>query len=136
MPLLAVAAGLGVWGWLIAARTAQRDDDALAQPRPVAEGIAGVYTSPQLQLGWGLLDLLSDGGEALLNQVAQVRRELSEQLGFGVPALVVCDSEKLDFDQYAFVVRGSTLETGRLRPARQLVVAEQPELLPQEGVLV
>ncbi len=136
LPLLFVAAGLGIWGWLIAVRGAQREAPAHAHPQPVAEGAATVATGPQLQLGWGLLDLLSDDAASLLNQLARVRRELSEQLGFGLPALIVRDSEKLDFDQYAFVVRGIILDTGRLRPARQLAVADQPEMLPEEGVLV
>ncbi len=136
LPLLAVAAGLGVGGWFIVQRANQAQAEAAAQPQTLAASAAPTVTTPQLHLGWGLLKLLDDGGESLLNQLGRVRREMSERLGFSLPAFAVRDSEKLDADQYAIVLRGSILDTGRLRLARRLAIADQAALLPEDGVLV
>ena len=136
LPLLAVAVGLGVWGWLIARRISQ----SAATTAPVAQqaerSAVAVATGPQLHLGWGLLDLLNNGGQPLLDQLGRLRMQLSEEWGFGLPPFFVRDSESLDIDEYALMVRGSILGSGRLRLTRRLAVADQPSELPDEGVLV
>lgn len=136
LPLLAIAVGLGIWGWFIARQPSSPPAQPATQSKPAADNSVLVRTAPQLHLGWGLIELVDDNGQPLLNQLMQIRQELSERLGFALPAFVVKDSEKLEIDQYSLVFRGSTLGTGRLRPARRLAIASRPALLPEEGILV
>jgi len=134
LPLLAVAVGLAIWGWFLAVRSTEPKQETAVQLATTETPSSAV--APQLQLGWGLLDLLEDGERPLLDELAHLRSEMSEQLGFSLPGFVVADSEKLEIDRYQVVFRGSVLGTGHLRLSRKLAVAARAELLPDEGVLI
>jgi len=134
LPLLAVAFGLAIWGWFLAVRSTEPKQETTAQLSTTETPSSAV--APQLQLGWGLLDLLEGGRWPLLDELARLRDEMSEQLGFNLPGFVVTDSEKLEIDQYQVVFRGSVMGTGHLRLSRKLATAARAELLPGEGVLV
>ena len=134
LPLLVVAVGLAIWGWFLAVRSTEPKQETAAQLSTTETPSSTV--APQLQLGWGLLDLLEDGERPLLDELARLRSEMSAHLGFSVPGFVVTDSEKLAIDQYQVVFRGSVLGSGHLRLSRKLAVATRAELLPDEGVLV
>jgi len=134
LPLLAVAVGLAIWGGFVAVRSTEPKQETVGQLATTETPSSAV--APQLQLGWGLLDLLEDSSRPLLDRLARLREEMSVQLGFNLPGFVVTDSEKLEIDQYQVVFRGSVLGSGYLRLSRKLVTTPQAELLPDEGVLV
>jgi len=128
LPLLAVAVGLAIWGWFLAVRSTEPKGETAAQLATTEAPSSAV--APQLQLGWGLLDLLEDGERPLLDELARLREEMSAHLGFSLPGFVVADSEKLEIDQYQIVFRGSVLGSGYLRLSRKLATAPRAELLP------
>jgi len=134
LPLLAVAFGLAIWGWFLAVRGIAPEVERAAQVAMTETPSSAV--APQLQLGWGLLDLLEDSGRPLLDELAHLREEMSEQLGFNLPGFVVTDSEKLEIDHYQVVFRGRVLGGGYLRLSRRLATAPQAELLPDEGTVI
>ncbi len=134
LPLLVVAVGLVIWGWFLAVGSTEPKQETAAQLATTETPSSAV--APQLQLGWGLLDLLEDSGRPLLDELAHLRDEMSAHLGFNLPGFVVIDSEKLEIDQYQVVFRGSVLGTGHLRLSRKLATAPRAELLPDEGALV
>ncbi len=134
LPLLAVAVGLAIWGWFVAVRSTDPEVGRAAQVATTETPSTAVV--PQLQLGWGLLDLLDDGGRPLLEKLGRLRDEMSQQLGFSLPGFVVTDSEKLEIDQYQVVFRGSVLGSGHLRLSRKLATAPRAELLPDEGIVI
>ncbi len=134
LPLLAVAVGLAIWGWFLAVRGTEPKQETAPQLATTETPSSAV--APQLQLGWGLLDLLEEGERPLLDELARLRDEMSAHLGFSLPGFVVTDSEKLAIDQYQVVFRGSVLGSGYLRLSRKLATAPRAELLPDEGVVV
>ncbi len=134
LPLLAVAVGLAVWGWFLAVRSTEPAAETAAQIGATETPSSAV--APQVQLGWGLLDLVEEGERPLLDELTRLRDEMSADLGFSLPAFVVTDSEKLQVDQYQIVFRGSVLGSGYLRLSRKLVTASRAELLPDDGVVV
>jgi len=134
LPLLTVAVGLAIWGWFLAVRSTKPKQETATQRAAIETPSSAV--APQLQLGWGLLDLLEDGERPLLDELARLREEMSRQLGFSLPGFVITDSQQLEIDQYQIVFRGSVLGSGYLRLSRKLATAPRAELLPEEGVLV
>jgi len=137
LPLLVVAAGLGLWGWLlIQARTTEVVSEGPRQFDHEAAVTAIAATAPQICLGWGLLDLLGDGGRQLLDPLSRLRRQMSAELGFSVPAFVVRDSEALGLYEYSFAFRGGTVDQGDVWPARHLAVANEASEGPSLGIPV
>jgi len=95
-----------------------------AQPAPAAE--------LTLELGMGLLDLLEGPGN-LVDLLPRLRAEMSEALGFMVPAFAVRDSLELAATEYAFVLRAGTAGRGIARPQRLLAVAPRTGVAPDVG---
>ncbi len=134
LPLLMVAVGLGVWGWLLM-RGKVPSSEAETAPESEAAPTAGpVSTTPQILVGWGLLDLLTDGRAQFLEELAQLRCQLSSQLGFALPAFTIRDSSELGVNEYSFVFRGSTVGRGEAHLSRRLAVGRELEAVPPVGL--
>ena len=135
LPLLAVAVGLGVWGGLLIRSQAQRAEaEGVKQVAPETSIPSAATIAPQIHLGWGLLDLLADGGEQLLSELTGLRQQMSAELGFRVPAFVVRDSATLGLHDYSFVFRSSTVDGGQVWPTRRLAVANEPGIVPSPAI--
>ena len=136
VPLLAVAAGLGLWVWALMRHEVQREVDLAAKPAQSETTASPVTTSaaPQIHVGWGLLDLITESREQFLTGLSEVRRQMSAQLGFSLPPFVVQDSATLGLHEYSFVFRGSTVARGDVFPTRQLVIGDQATSVGSVGV--
>ncbi len=105
-------------------------------PPPGEEPTRGRVAEPQaelaLELGMGLLDLV-ERPEGLMEMLPAMRRRLSAQLGFSIPAIVVRDSLELGATEYAAAFRGGLLARGTIKPGRTLAVAPAAAATPDVG---
>ncbi len=143
VPFLLLAAVLGFAAWKLRQR-AQREAEAPAAPSvdPAA--------SPSAELGWDeirpveplamevgyrLIALVdkAQGGE-LLARLKGVRRKLTHDLGFLVPAVHVRDNLELAPGQYRVLVHGVPVAGGELHPDRVLALDPGRVFGPLDGI--
>ena len=143
IPFLLLAALLGFAAWklrqralLAAAETDNPGVDAVPSPnaelgwdeiRPV-EPLA-------LEVGYRLIALVdkAQGGE-LLARLKGVRRKLTQDLGFLIPAVHVRDNLELAPGQYRVLVHGVPVASGELHPDRELALDPGRVFGPLDGI--
>ncbi len=90
----------------------------------------------RILLGLGLLDLLRPEGGDLLDRLADLRQELSAELGFPLPGFTISDSIDLAAAEYALEIRGAVVSRGAVRPSRVLALAPPDGATPALGEAV
>jgi len=143
IPFLLLAAVLGYAAWQlhkrenIQARVAEESTELAAAPttaelswdevRPV-EPLA-------LEVGYKLIALVdkTQGGE-LLARLKGVRRKLTQDLGFLIPAVHVRDNLELAPGHYRILVHGVPVATGELHPDRELALDPGRVFGPLDGI--
>jgi flagellar biosynthesis protein FlhA len=143
IPFLALSAILGFAAW----KLHQRAQLAGAASEP---GAADAATAPAAELGWDeirpveplalevgyrLIALVdkAQGGE-LLARLKGVRRKLTQDLGFLIPAVHVRDNLELAPGQYRVLVHGVPVATGELHPDRELALDPGRVFGPLDGI--
>jgi flagellar biosynthesis protein FlhA len=111
---------------------------AAAQPAPPAEEpISAILKIDEirLEIGYGLLGLVSDGGEGpkLTDQIKALRRQLASELGFVVPSVRIQDNMQLAPQAYAIYVKELIAGRGEVRPNLLLVMDPRGEPIPLPG---
>jgi flagellar biosynthesis protein FlhA len=143
IPFLLLAAVLGYAAWQLhkrestQARVAEESTELAAAPttaelswdevRPV-EPLA-------LEVGYKLIALVdkAQGGE-LLARLKGVRRKLTQDLGFLIPAVHVRDNLELAPGHYRILVHGVPVATGELHPDRELALDPGRVFGPLDGI--
>ena len=128
---LAVAAGLFVGGWRLAARAAAPEEISGGEKKKAeqAQGsdLAQLLRLEELtlEIGFQLIPLVDEkqGGQ-LLHRVRALRRHLSSEMGFLVPPVHISDNLRLKPREYLVSLRG--IEIGRWQ-------TEGPHLLAVSG---
>jgi flagellar biosynthesis protein FlhA len=136
-PFAALGAGVGVLSRAVAERRKQ-------EPRPEAQPGPRVGSERQelrgalaldelgLEIGYGLIPLVdADRGGELLGRIRATRRQLASELGFLIPLIHIRDNLELDPAEYAILVRGNAVASGRIPPGRCLALSpggDAPEL--------
>jgi flagellar biosynthesis protein FlhA len=131
LPFLAIALVSGGLAWRIQRRrqSAGVAPDAATAPAPPAEdpiATALAIDPLRVELGYGLLPLIGDGGGArLTEQIKALRRQLAGELGFVLPPVRIQDNIQLPANVYTIKLKD--IETGRgdLRPS--MVLAMHPQ---------
>jgi flagellar biosynthesis protein FlhA len=128
LPFLLLAGASSGLAWHLgkqqaAAAGAETEAAAPALPReePISSALA--MDPLRLELGYGLLPLIGDGGgPRLTDQIKALRRQLAGELGFVMPPVRIQDNIQLPANTY--VVKLKEIETGRgeLRPNLLLVM--------------
>ena len=88
----------------------------------------------RLELGYGLLSLINDGGAGrITDQIRALRRQLAGELGFLLPSIRIQDNIQLPGTTY--VVRIKEMEAGRgdMRPGMLLVMDPEGRDIPLPG---
>jgi flagellar biosynthesis protein FlhA len=139
---LAVAAGLFVGGRKLAARTpAAAAAELTPTEKKKAETAHGADMAALLRLedltleiGFQLIPLVDEkqGGQ-LLNRVRTLRRHLSSELGFMVPAVHISDNLRLRPREYVFSLRGLEIGRWQTEGAQLLAVSGDPTRRPLTG---
>jgi flagellar biosynthesis protein FlhA len=127
LPFLLPAATLGILAYRRGARPAPAADGGPAAPsKPQPESVDGLLAIDplQLEIGYGLLGLVGEGGTSgdLLDRVRVLRRQFALDLGFVVPPIRIRDNVGLGTNQYAFKVRGIEVARGEVYPDRFLAM--------------
>jgi len=144
LPFLILAGLLGYAAW----KLHQRNTTAKAAPE---EGAAATGASPAnaelgwdeirpveplaLEVGYRLISLVDkhQGGE-LLARLKGVRRKLTQDIGFLIPAVHVRDNLELAPGQYRVLVHGVPIASGELHPDRELALDPGRVFGPLEGI--
>ena len=145
LPFLILAAILGYAAWRLHKRNLAAED----APTPEATAAAQA-NSPMAELSWDevrpveplglevgyrLIPMVdkTQGGE-LLARLKGVRRKLTQDLGFLIPAVHVRDNLELAPGQYRVLVHGVPVATGELHPDRELALDPGRVFGPLEGI--
>jgi flagellar biosynthesis protein FlhA len=144
LPFLILAAILGYAAWALsrrdpgAAAAPERGGAADAPPSPMAE-LSWDEIRPveplALEVGYRLIALVdqAQGGD-LLARLKGVRRKLTQDLGFLIPAVHVRDNLELAPGQYRVLVHGVPVATGDLVPDRELALDPGRVFGPLDGI--
>jgi flagellar biosynthesis protein FlhA len=140
LALAALAAGAALLLQRRARRLVAAAPEAPAGPPPEAkaelswEDVAPV-DALGLEVGYRLIPLVekSQGGE-LMARIKAVRRKLTQELGFLVPAVHIRDNLELGPAQYRIMLNGVPLATGELHPDRELALNPGRVYGPLEGI--
>jgi flagellar biosynthesis protein FlhA len=143
LAFLTLAAVLGYAAWRLHQRVSAAD--ALA---PTASGPAA--SSDMAELGWDelrpveplglevgyrLIALVDKAqGGSLLTRLKGVRRKLTQDLGFLIPAVHVCDNLALAPGHYRILLHGVPVATGELHPDRELALDPGRVFGPLDGI--
>lgn len=144
LPFLLLAAALGYVAW----RLHRKESVAAAGPTDAAATAGEAAPVPELswdevrpveplalEVGYKLIAMVdkSQGGE-LLARLKGIRRKLTQDLGFLIPAVHVRDNLELAPGQYRLLVHGVPVATGELHPDRDLALDPGQVFGPLEGI--
>lgn len=146
LPFLTLSAIVGYVAWQLhrretaAAATQDTDggDSGASQNQAMAE-LSWDEVRPVeplgLEVGYKLITLVDKtrGGE-LLARLKGIRRKLTQDLGFLIPAVHVRDNLELAPGQYRILVHGVPMATGELHPDRDLALDPGQVFGPLEGI--
>lgn len=138
-PFATLALASGATAWHIARRPEAADEppDVEEQPEEVTEEpiSASLAMDPlRLELGYGLLTLIGDGGGTrLTDQIKALRRQLATDLGFIMPAVRIQDNIQLPANSYAIKVKEIEAGRGDLRANMLLIMDPRGEKISIPG---
>ena len=126
---LLLAAACGGVAWLIARRAkaaAETPEPEAAEPAAPAElswEDVGGADALGLEVGYRLIPMVDarQGGE-LMARIKGVRRKLTQELGFLVPAVHIRDNLQLQPGSYRLLVHGVPVAEGQVHPDRELAL--------------
>lgn len=144
LPFLLLAAALGYAAWKLHRKERAGADGpaepavASTEPSQLPE-LSWDEVRPveplSLEVGYKLIALVdkNQGGE-LLARLKGIRRKLTQDLGFLIPAVHVRDNLELAPGQYRLLVHGVPVATGELHPDRDLALDPGQVFGPLDGI--
>jgi len=78
----------------------------------------------RLELGYRLVPLVEDkDASALIKRLRGVRKNLSEQVGFLIPEVIIRDNLTLEANEYAIYVNGEKADYAKIEPDKMMALA-------------
>jgi len=110
---------------------------ALEAPKPTGpEEALGMLAvdAIEIEVGYGLISLADarSGGD-LTERIAATRRQIAVELGYVIPKVRVCDSARLESDEYTIKIRGEEVTRARCLPGSLLAVDSGAVMYPVAG---
>jgi flagellar biosynthesis protein FlhA len=138
MPFLLLAGASGGLALALSRSRSQAaaDDAAAAPAAPAEEPVASALAMDplRLELGYGLLALIGDGGgPRLTDQIKALRRQLAAELGFVMPPVRIQDNIQLPANTYVIKLKEIAAGRGDLRPGMVLSMDPKGEPLTLPG---
>ena len=129
---LTMAAGAGYTAYRIAQRRQRQTEVALEAPPPPppptdTKELSWDDVQPidaiGLEVGYRMIPLVdrTQNGQ-LLGRLRGVRKKLSQELGFLVPAVHIRDNLELDPTSYRITVHGATIGNAAIQPGKELAI--------------
>jgi flagellar biosynthesis protein FlhA len=138
---LAMSALCGAGAWTLKQRRAAPPQAAPAPPPPAAENKELSWDDVQpvdrlgLEVGYRLVPLVDAKQKGdLLGRVRGVRRKLSQDLGFLVPAVHIRDNLELAPNAYRITLGGVPIGEGVIHPDRELALNPGRVFGPVQGI--
>jgi flagellar biosynthesis protein FlhA len=137
--MLAVGAGTGAWWKAKHAKPATAESKEPARPAPAAELSWDDVQAEDplgLEVGYRLIPLVDarQGGE-LMPRIKGVRRKLTAELGFLVPAVHIRDNLELPPNGYRITLMGVPIASGQVHSDRELALNPGRVFGPVEGIV-
>ncbi|MEZ4235187.1 MAG: flagellar biosynthesis protein FlhA [Myxococcota bacterium] len=140
LPFLAMAAFVGWFGWQMAGEAAappavERDEeepDARADVRP--EDLLPIEPLA-IEVGLDLLYLVDDAqGAELVQRIQRIRNQFAQDLGVVLPRVHLRDNLQLAGGEYAVLLRGERIASGRVHARQHLALDPGGGLPPLKGL--
>ncbi|MEC7486239.1 MAG: FHIPEP family type III secretion protein, partial [Pseudomonadota bacterium] len=110
------------------------DEDAETSPDQIDLDEIADNAPISIQLGYGLIDLVSDDGSgALTSRVTGIRRQVSRALGFVIPPVRIRDDLTLEGNSYRIRVGSTIVGEDTVYPDRRLAIAGDDSRVKIEG---
>lgn len=132
VPLLVTAIGIAGLAWWMMRATKSRaqkvvetqiaESQAIPVEAPPVEDLLKVDVL-ELEVGYGLVALIdaAQGGD-LLDRISAVRRQLAVELGLVMPPVRIRDNMQLAPGEYRVKIRGNTVASGAVEPAKLMAM--------------
>jgi flagellar biosynthesis protein FlhA len=141
LPFVAFSALLGAGAWRLTRAQEQEARRAAAPPPHPSEpaeidiGVVELVQPLEIQLGYRLVGLVNHNNEhGLLRRLRAVRRQVSREFGFLVPAVHVRDNADLRSTAYRILVHGVERAAGEVYPDRLLALPSGTNLEGVQGI--
>lgn len=139
-PFATLALISGAVAWRLMKAPGEPIDEPPPEPE-LLEGVAEEQISSslamdplRLELGYGLLSLIGDGGgPKLTDQIKALRRQLAADLGFIMPPVRIQDNIQLPANSYAIKLKEIEAGRGDLRASMLLVMDPRGEKISLPG---
>ena len=139
-----IAGGAGYWSLMREKKIAEESapaegdaDDEEARPDQIELDEIADNAPISIQLGYGLITLVSeDGSGALTSRVTGIRRQVSRALGFVIPPVRIRDDMTLDGNSYRIRVGATIVGEDKVFADRRLAIAGDESRTRLEGLQV
>ncbi len=131
LPFLLVALSGGAASWLLARRRREAEEAAQAEPAPPVEEPVrelgwedvGQVDVVGLEVGYRLIPMVDKSQDGrLLSRIRGVRKKLSQELGFLIPAVHIRDNLDLPPTSYRITLHGATVAQSEVNPEQELAI--------------
>ncbi|RYG24556.1 flagellar biosynthesis protein FlhA [bacterium] len=110
---------------------------AIEPPKPTGpeEALAMLAVDAiEIEVGFGLIGLAdARAGGDLTERIAATRRQVAIELGYVIPKVRICDSTRLESDEYTIKIRGEEVTRARCVPGGLLAVDSGAVIYPVAG---
>ncbi|WP_032113776.1 flagellar biosynthesis protein FlhA [Candidatus Paracaedibacter symbiosus] len=147
LPFFVLAVATGVSAWKINETQKQKkkeedefkaQEDSAALIRPVSDSkpITGNIDYIRIEIGYGLLPLVSaERGGRLTEQIKNLRKQLAQEIGFVLPSVRIQDNIQLPATFYSIRIKELEAGRGELRAEQLMVMNPNGDHIDIEGEL-
>ena len=117
------------------AAAGQPDGQAAEAPDRIELADITDNSAVSIQLGYGLIEMVDEQtGGPLINRITGVRKQLSRNLGFIIPAVRVRDDMSLEANQYRIRIGQTIVGEDKVYPERKLAIPGDSSSLKMQGI--
>jgi len=139
-----IAGGAGYWSLMKERQRAEdampadgNSDEEVSRPDQIELDEIADNAPISIQLGYGLINLVSEDGDgALTSRVTGIRRQVSRSLGFVIPPVRIRDDLTLDGNSYRIRVGATIVGEDRIYADRKLAIAGDESRVKLDGIEV
>ena len=93
------------------------------------------HSAVSIQLGYGLIEMVDENtGGPLINRITGIRKQISRNLGFIIPAVRVRDDMSLEANQYRIRIGQTIVGEDQVYPERKLAIPGESANVKLQGI--